>query len=564
VADDERVPGVVLDLGVLAPGDHVVDGEWIELESPADVSHFSRVELGDVEPQPAAAPDVGQQGRIDLHGLGGAFGNVEQALHGPDYRPATRLGTVFPGPLPRISSGIMRPMTGGGDPWEGVGAGAPDAGGGGLLSVANLPYLIVIVVSVASLVGFLVVTNPFAPEVSAVPTTATPTTSAAPSNTTTTSGARETTTTAGPTTTIPAGELAGIDLDLITDSLSYPVGAWSIPGDDRIFVIERGGRVSAIDASGARTTYLDLTGRVNSGGIENGLLGLAFHPDFADNGRLYVYYTRAEDGDDSPDSRISQFRAATADASSVDTSTEVVVLDVEQEGIRHRAGMLQFGPDGYLWIALGDGGLGDYSAQDLESYQGSILRIDVDSGNPYSIPPDNPGGDGLPEIWAHGLRNPWRFYIDATDGLIYIGDVGQAGVEEINVAPLSEAGIDYGWPNFEGDNCYHPTDGCDMGGWLGPVVGYDHSDGECSVTGGLVYRGTAIPELVGHYFYADWCSGFIRSFRYADGEATKERDWSSDIAHLGTLQIASFGWDGANELLVVDSNGALYRVVPVR
>jgi len=454
-------------------------------------------------------------------------------------------------------------MTGGRKPRSGAG---PARGRGertppsGVLTGANLPYLVAIVVSLASLGGFFAVTNPFASHSTGATGSTTTTTSAEvtttlPQGTTTTGGATPTTTRA------PTGDLAGIDLELVADGLSQPVGAWSFPGDDRVFVIERAGRVSAIAADGTRSTYLDITDRVNSGGIENGLLGLAFHPEFEDNGRLFVYYTRAEDGDDSPDSRVSEFTASRATATSVGASTEQPLLDVEQQGIRHRAGMLQFGPEGYLWIALGDGGLGDYSAQDLESYQGSILRIDVDAGDPYAIPPDNPSGEGLAEIWAHGLRNPWRFYIDPPDGLIYIGDVGQAGVEEINVAPLAEGGIDYGWPNFEGDNCYLPTDGCDMGGWQGPVVGYDHSDGSCSVTGGIVYRGAGIPELFGHYFYADWCSGFLRSFRYEDGEATEETDWTADIAHLGTLQISSFGWDGGNELLVVDSNGAVYRVV---
>jgi hypothetical protein len=460
---------------------------------------------------------------------------------------------------------MMRAMTGP-DPREGTDGPPPDDHQSGAFVAGNLPYLIAIVVSLGSLAGFLVVSNPFASESTAVGTTTTISSSVV---TTTTLPAGNTTTTDGvdtSTTTVPGAGLQGIALELVSDDLSQPVGAWSFPGDDRVFVIERGGRVSAIDAAGARSTYLDLSSRVNSGGIENGLLGLAFHPEFESNGRLFVYYTRAENGDDSPDSRISEFTASNAGSSSVDAATERVLLDVEQEGIRHRAGMLQFGPEGYLWIALGDGGLGDYSAQDLESLQGSILRIDVDSGDPYAIPPGNPysSSGGLPEIWTHGLRNPWRFYLDAPDGLIYIGDVGQAGVEEVNVAPITEAGINWGWPNFEGDNCYLPTDGCDMGGWQGPVVGFDHSDGACSVTGGIVYRGAAIPELTGHYFYGDWCAGFLRSFRYEDGAATEEDDWSADIASLGILQLSSFGWDGNNEMLVVDSNGAVYRVVPVR
>lgn len=434
-----------------------------------------------------------------------------------------------------------------------------------LLSDPNLPYAFVTIIALSVLTGFLILQNPFGGDPAAATTSI-----AAGSDATTTTAAGDPTTSApggGDTTssTQAPGDLPdSIALELLTDGLSQPVGAWSFPGDDRIFVIERGGRVRIVDDTGLQATpYLDLTDRVNSGGIENGLLGLAFHPDFATNGRLFVYYTYTESGDDSPDSRIAEFRAISGNASTVDRSTQKVILEVEQRGIRHRAGMLQFGPDGNLWIAFGDGGLGDYSAQDLQSHQGSILRIDVDSGDPYAIPPDNPyaTGGGLPEIWAHGLRNPWRFYIDEVESLIYIGDVGQAGVEEINVAPLGEAGIDWGWPNFEGDNCYLPTDGCGMGGWQGPTAFYGHEEGACSVTGGIVYRGTAIPGLVGHYFYADWCVGFIRSFRYADGEATQQTDWTDDIASLGTLQIASFGWDGNNEMLVVDSNGALYRVV---
>ncbi|MEX1207543.1 MAG: PQQ-dependent sugar dehydrogenase [Acidimicrobiia bacterium] len=438
----------------------------------------------------------------------------------------------------------------------------------GLLSGPNLLYVFVTIIALSSLTGFLILQNPFGGDTTAAaPTTSSSvvgdtTTTAGPAGETSTTGGGDTTSSTAPQE--PVGVLDHIGLELLTDGLSQPVGAWSFPGDDRVFVIERGGRVRIVDETGLQATpFLDLTDRVNSGGIENGLLGLAFHPDYPTNGRLFVYYTYAESADDSPDSRIAEFRAANGNASTVDSSTERVILEVEQEGIRHRAGMLQFGPDGNLWIAFGDGGLGDYSAQDLESYQGSILRIDVDTGDPYAIPAGNPyaAGGGLPEIWTYGLRNPWRFFIDAAENLIYIGDVGQAGAEEINVASLSDAGLNWGWPNFEGDDCYLPTDGCDMGGWVAPTASYGHEDGACSVTGGIVYRGAAMPEVVGHYFYADWCSGFIRSFRYVDGDATQEKDWTADIAALGTLQISSFGWDGNNEMLVVDSNGALYRVV---
>jgi glucose/arabinose dehydrogenase len=269
-----------------------------------------------------------------------------------------------------------------------------------------------------------------------------------------------------------------------------------------------------------------------------------------------VYYTDLE-----LDSRLSEFTTSGLGAGVADRSTESILFEVDQEGIRHRAGMLQFGPDGYLWSALGDGGLGDDSSQDLSSLQGNILRLDVDNGDPYAIPAGNPfpgTDDGRDEIWAYGLRNPWRYSIDHETRTIYIGDVGQANWEEINVASIDTPGIDFGWPNFEGTDCYQPSDGCGMVGWQEPTIKYSHEVG-CSVTGGYVYRGNAIPELVGHYFYADWCNGLIRSFRYDGTAAVDENDWTTQLAGAG--QVASFGIDGDGEMLVVDSNGKIYRVV---
>jgi glucose/arabinose dehydrogenase len=269
-----------------------------------------------------------------------------------------------------------------------------------------------------------------------------------------------------------------------------------------------------------------------------------------------IYYTDLE-----LDSRLSEFTTSGLGAGVADGSTESILFEVDQEGIRHRAGMLQFGPDGFLWASLGDGGLGDDSSQDLSSLQGNLLRLDIDSGDPYAIPAANPFAgtdDGRDEIWAYGLRNPWRYSIDYETRLVYIGDVGQANWEEINVASIDTAGLDFGWPNFEGVDCYQPSDGCDMTGWEAPTLAYNH-DGPCSVTGGYVYRGTALPELVGHYFYADWCNGMIRSFKYVDGQATDERDWSTMLAGAG--QVASFGVDGSGELLVVDSTGTIHRIV---
>lgn len=421
-----------------------------------------------------------------------------------------------------------------------------------IFSGPNLPFTLVIVIAVAALVAFLLLVRPFSTEPGAAPTTL-PTGPLTPVEDTTTAP------------DLPP--LQGIRLELLTDAVSFPVGAFSFPGSDLVFILERFGRVWTVDAAGGSPRlFMDLRDRVGSGGIENGLLGMAFHPEYATNGRFYLYYTTTP----GLHSQVSEFRSAGALATTADPNTERHIIFVEQRATdepgRHRAGMLQFGPDGYLYVALGDGGMGDRSAQELDRHQGSILRIDVDGGDPYAVPPDNPfvAGGGLPEIWVYGLRNPWRFAIDPIEGLIYIADVGQSEREEINVSPLNRGGVNYGWPNFEGSRCYLPSAGCEMDPGELPVLEYSHEGGECSVTGGYVYRGTAMPELAGHYFYADWCAGFIRSLRYQDGRVTEERDWSEDIAEVGRLMISSFGIDGDGELLVVDSNGALYRVVPVR
>lgn len=451
------------------------------------------------------------------------------------------------------------------DPWEGQNAFQPEAGGpGSPFRGPNLAFILLIVVAIGGLVSFLLlVENPFAPQVAtgATTTTAAPPTTPLGSDTTVagTDSTSPTATTA-PANTDPSGgdiDAVQIRLEQLATGIAFPVFAGSVPGDDRIFVLERQGRVVVIDGSGLRSEpFLDLTDRVGSGGIENGLLGMAFHPDYASNGRMFLYYTDAE-----LDSRLSEFSTSGVDAVVGDRSTESILFEVDQEGIRHRAGMLQFGPDGFLWVALGDGGLGDDSSQNLSSLQGNLLRIDVDSGDPYAIPAANPFQDNptaRDEIWAYGLRNPWRYSIDLETRLVYIGDVGQANWEEINVASIDDPGLNFGWPNFEASDCYQPSNGCDMTGWEEPTLKYNHEAG-CSVTGGYVYRGTALPELVGHYFYADWCTGMIRSFKYVDGQVTDERDWTSMLAGAG--QVASFGLDGDGEMLVVDSNGTIYRIV---
>jgi glucose/arabinose dehydrogenase len=450
----------------------------------------------------------------------------------------------------------------------------PAARGGGIFSGPNLPFTLIIFVSVAALVWFLVLVKPFSENGAAGPTGTTTTTLADGETTTTLPGGGTQPT--QPTLPDDAGPLQGIRLDVVTHDVGFPVYATGLAGDDRIYVLERSGLVRVVAPDGSVSTFLDLTDRVDSAGIENGLLGLAFHPDYATNGRIFIYYTTAPS--DSPDSRLSEFRSTGAGATTADRSSERILIEVQQRGIRHRAGMIVFGPDGYLYLALGDGGMGDRSSQDLDTLQGNILRIDVERQDPgleYGIPPDNPfaGGGGRPEIWAYGLRNPWRFSIDTVDNLIYIGDVGQADREEINIQPADVGGLNYGWPNFEGTMCYQPSDGCSMDPGVSPALEIHHNDEDrgCSVTGGFVYRGSAIPELWGHYFYADWCNGWIRSFRYDNGQITDQRDWSTDmqasfdqIPEVNYILISSFGLDANGELLVVDSDGTIFRMVPRR
>jgi glucose/arabinose dehydrogenase len=222
--------------------------------------------------------------------------------------------------------------------------------------------------------------------------------------------------------------------------------------------------------------------------------------------------------------------------------------------------MTLFGTDGLLYLSLGDGAEFDVNPQNLSTLQGSILRIDVDSGDPYAIPGGNPftGEDESPEIWAYGFRNPWRFSIDGEENLMYVADVGQEDWEEVSVVSLDDPGRNFGWPIMEGNQCFLEPD-CVPGDLVTPLLEYDHDEG-CSVIGGFVYRGGVIPELQGHYFYADWCEGWIRSFRYADGEVTQARDWTEEIGELG--QVASFGLDGAGETLVITSdNGTVNRIV---
>ncbi len=394
----------------------------------------------------------------------------------------------------------------------------------------------------------------------AVTSTLSATSTSTTTSTTFPSTTTSTTTLPPTTTTLPPDPLQGLTLDVLATGLSQPTFVAAVPGDDRLLVLERVGRIRVIDpvAGVLAEPFLNIRNRVGSNSIEQGILGLAFHPGFQTNGRFFVYYT-----DRAGDSVVAEYEVSDDPNQAVATE-ERVVLQIDQPDDRHNAGMMQFGPDGYLYIATGDGGAGGASVngQDPGTLLAAILRIDVDGEDPYTIPPDNPfvdGVDGAPEVWGYGLRNPWRFSIDPAESLLYVGDVGQEAREEVSVVALAPVGYNFGWPSVEGTRCFFERD-CDPADYVVPVVDYSHDEG-LSVTGGYVYRGTAIPELSGHYFYADWVNEWVRSFRYQSGAATDARDWTSQ---LQPGQINSFGIDGNGELLIATWDGSVARVVPQR
>jgi glucose/arabinose dehydrogenase len=351
---------------------------------------------------------------------------------------------------------------------------------------------------------------------------------------------------------------------LVVGGLESPLDVQAAPGDrTRLFVVEQAGRIRVVRGGAlVATPFLDIVSRVGSGG-ERGLLGLAFHPQYATNGRFYVNYT-----DRSGDTHISEFRASTGNADAADPASERQLLFVAQPFSNHNGGGLAFGSDGMLYIGLGDGGSGGDplgNGQSLSTHLGKMLRIDV-NGSPYRVPPDNPflsRTGALPEIWAYGLRNPWRFSFDRATGDLYIGDVGQSTVEEIDVGLASRrGGENYGWNVMEGTRCFRPATGCDSTGLTLPVLDYPRSVG-FSVTGGVVYRGCRMPGYAGTYFYADYGTGAIRSFRLEASRATDERDWTVALGGGRTIRNpSSFGVDVDGEIYIVDYHGEVYRIGP--
>ena len=352
-----------------------------------------------------------------------------------------------------------------------------------------------------------------------------------------------------------AEALRELDVERAYPGLSFdrPV-ALVFPDDDtgRGFVVEQAGRIIALDGDGEVGVFLDIRDRVNDRGNEEGLLGLAFDPDFYSNGFFYVYYS----ADGPRRSVVSRF-SAHPDEDAADVGSETRILEVEQPYANHNGGQIALGPDDMLYIGLGDGGsAGDPrdNGQDLGTLLGTILRLDVstlDASGSYSIPPDNPfvGVEGArAEIWAYGLRNPWRFTFDWETGDLWAADVGQNALEEVD---LIEPGLNYGWNIMEGDECYSRS--CDTRGLEPPVEVYGRDDG-CSITGGYVYRGERLPSLYGAYVYGDYCSGKIWALRH-DGSRVTESVQLADTK----LRISSFGEDMEGELYILDLEGGIYR-----
>ena len=360
----------------------------------------------------------------------------------------------------------------------------------------------------------------------------------------------------------PSAELA-VGFEPVVAGFERPVFlAEPDDGSGRLFVVEQPGRIRIVEAGGVLPEpFLDITDRVESGGSEQGLLGLAFHPDFVANGEFFVGYT-ANTGEGAGDNTVSRFHVSADEPDRADPASEEVLLAIPDPYPNHNGGLVQFGPDGSLYASTGDGGSSgdpENNGQNPQTLLGNILRIDVDEtvdGLPYAIPADNPFADGeggRPEVWAYGLRNPWRFSFDRETGNLWIADVGQNWIEEVNFQPADAAGgANYGWNVLEGTSCF-ADDECNRERFVAPVAEYTHDFG-CSVTGGYVYRGGEIEALAGVYLFGDYCSGLVW------GLAPEGDDWRT-LGPIETgLNIASFAEDQAGNIYLLALDGAVYRL----
>jgi len=350
----------------------------------------------------------------------------------------------------------------------------------------------------------------------------------------------------------------------VASGLQNPVFLTAPAADTRRFIVERGGRIRILASDGSlrSTAFLDLSGLISTDG-EGGLLSMAFHPSYAQNGKFYIYYTDKFNNIAIDEAKVSTGNADLADANSL----KRLITIPHPTYNNHFGGLLAFGPDGYLYAGTGDGGSsGDPNgnAQNLDSLLGKLLRLNVDTpvAPLYLVPPDNPFAgqqDKRGEIWAYGLRNPWRFTFDSVTGSLYIADVGEELKEEVNVVATTLKPANYGWNIMEGTSCYNAAT-CSQQGLVQPVFEYDHGANNangCAITGGFVYRGKALPELAGRYLYSDYCKGFLRSFHFANGAVSDAKDWA--VGDIG--RIPSFGQDAAGELYMLSDSGKVYQIV---
>jgi len=364
----------------------------------------------------------------------------------------------------------------------------------------------------------------------------------------------------------PLPQSNSLRLQSISTSLSSPVFMTAPANDtDRLFIVEQGGLIRIFDVTTSSllaTPFLDISGLISTGG-EEGLLGMAFDPNYGNNGRFYVFYTNR-----SGNLVIARYQRSLGNPNLADPALAAILRTIPHPTFsNHNGGMLAFGPDGCLYTGTGDGGsVGDpnNNGQNQFSLLGKLLRLNPDTGafcnndipNPFLL------GGGAQEIWSLGLRNPWRFSFDRQTGDLYIGDVGQSAREEIDVTVAPNAGrqANYGWRLMEGFLCFNPSTSCNSGGLTLPVLDYSHASGACSVTGGYVYRGDAILSLRGTYFYGDFCAGFVRSFRYQNGQPTEQTEWPL-LSPPGS-SVTSFGEDAAGELYVMTQGGGLFKFIP--
>lgn len=372
--------------------------------------------------------------------------------------------------------------------------------------------------------------------------------------------------------TPPEGATPALKLTQVVSGLERPILVRAAPGDnERLFIVEQTGKIWILqNGQLSAEPFLDIQSLVANPGapdgyhLEQGLLGLAFHPKYLENGRFFVNYSEGPFDDPNPqgDTHVVEYRRSDADPNKADPAPVKEILFQPQPYTNHNGGHMEFSPkDGFLYIGFGDGGAGgdpEGNGQNLDTWLGKILRIDVDSGDPYSSPPGNIAG-GKPEIWDLGVRNPWRFSFDACTADLYIGEVGQDTWEEVDIEKAGQGNKNYGWNTMEGLHCFNPANGCATAGLALPVTEYNHQVGK-SITGGYVYRGAKLPGLRGTYFYADYVTNKMWMFRWDGSASVTPTEITADV--MPPEAMASFGQDNFGEIYLTSLYGQVYRIDP--